>query len=216
MDDASHELRTPLAILKAELDLALSKSRTREELLTALHSAAEESDRVGRLAEDLLVLAGADRGLPMRPVQFDLAELLCAIADSFETVAGRRRISIERRIAPNLQARADPARIRQAVCNLLDNALRHTPPLGKVQIAAESAGGLVSIAILDSGKGFTPAFIDSAFEPFARSDASRTRLEGGAGLGLIIAQAIAEAHGSTAVASNREAGGAQVTLTLHS
>lgn len=217
VDDASHELRTPLAILKAELDLALSKSRTHRELLAALHSAAEESDRVGRLAEDLLVLARADRGgLPVRPVQLDLGELLCAIADSFETVAGKRRINIERRIAPNLQAHADPVRIRQAVGNLLDNALRHTPPLGKVQIAAANADGLVSIDVLDSGKGFTPAFIDNAFEPFARSDSSRTRSEGGAGLGLTIARAIAEAHGGTAVASNREAGGARVTLTLHS
>ena len=216
VDDASHELRTPLAILKAELDLALSKSRTREELLAALNSAAEESDRVGRLAEDLLVLARADRGgLPVRPVQLDLGALLCDIADSFKTVASVRGISIEPRVAPNLQARLDPQRIRQAVCNLLDNALRHTPPEGQVEIGAERADGWVSIDVLDSGKGFAPDFIDSAFEPFARADHSRTRSEGGAGLGLAIVRAIAKAHGGTAVASNREAGGGQVTLTLH-
>ncbi|MDQ5874735.1 MAG: ATP-binding protein, partial [Actinomycetota bacterium] len=216
VDDASHELRTPLAILKAELDLALSKSRTHGELLAALHSAAEESDRVGRLAEDLLVLARADRGgLPVRPVQLDLSALLSDISDSFKTVASRRGINIERRVAPDLYARVDPVRIRQAVCNLLDNALRHTPPEGQVEIGAERADGWVSIDVLDSGKGFAPDFIDNAFEPFARADHSRTRSEGGAGLGLAIVRAIAKAHGGTAVASNREAGGAQVTLTLH-
>ncbi len=215
VDDASHELRTPLAILKAELDLALGKSRTHGELLAALHSAAEESDRVGRLAEDLLVLARADRGgLPVRPVQLDLSALLSDISDSFETVASGRGISIERRVPPNLQARVDPVRIRQAVCNLLDNAIRHSPPQGKVEMCAERGDGLISINVLDSGNGFALAFIDHAFEPFARADSSRARSEGGAGLGLAIVRAIAKAHGGTAVASNRDAGGAQVTLTL--
>ena len=216
VDDASHELRTPLAILKAELDLALSKSRSREELLAALHSAAEESDRVGRLAEDLLVLARADRGgLPVRPVQLDLDALLSDIADSFQTVAGGRQISIERRVAPDLHACLDPVRIRQAVCNLIDNALRHSPPSGKIEIVAQKTDGVVSIDVLDDGQGFTPTFIDRAFEPFSRADSARGRPGGGAGLGLTIVRAIAEAHGGTAVASNRQAGGAQVTLTLH-
>lgn len=215
VDDASHELRTPLAILKAELDLALSRSRTREELLTALRSAVEESDRVGRLAEDLLVLARANRdGLPVRPVELDLGALLSDIADSFKTVARSRGINIERSVAPELHACLDPLRIRQAVGNLLDNALRHTPCEGKVEIGAEKAGGWVSINVLDTGRGFSPAFIASAFEPFARADSSRARSEGGAGLGLAIVRAIAEAHGGTAVASNREGGGAKITLTL--
>ncbi len=215
VDDASHELRTPLAILKAELDLALGKSRTHGELLAALHSAAEESDRVGRLAEDLLVLARADRGgLRVRPVQLDLSALLAEVSDSFKTVASDRGISIERRVPPHMQARVDPVRIRQAVFNLLDNALRHSPAQGTVELCAEQGDGLISVNVLDSGNGFALAFIDHAFEPFARADSSRARSEGGAGLGLAIVRAIAKAHGGTAVASNRDAGGAQVTLTL--
>ena len=179
------------------------------------HSAAEESDRVGRLAEDLLVLARADRGgLPVRPVQLDLSALLSEVSDSFKTVASDRGVSIERRVPPNMQAHVDPARIRQAVFNLLDNALRHSPAQGTVELCAEQGNGLISVNVLDSGNGFALAFIDHAFEPFARADSSRARSEGGAGLGLAIVRAIAKAHGGTAVASNRDAGGAQVTLTL--
>lgn len=215
VDDASHELRTPLAILKAELDLARSKSRSSEELVAALHSAAEESDRLGRLADDLLVLARSERtGLPVQPIEIDLGTLLSDITDSFKAMARNRGVDVERRLPPGLSARVDPLWIRQAVGNLLDNALRHSPLEGKVEISAERVNGWVSIDVLDRGKGFPPAFIDKAFEPFARADSSRTRSEGGAGLGLAIVRAIAEAHGGSAVASNRETGGAQVTLTL--
>lgn len=215
VDDASHELRTPLGILKAEVELALRRPRSPEELEAALRSAAEETDRVNRLAEDLLVLARTNQGgLPVRPLELDLSALITDISESFKTKASVREIKIVPHVQTELRVRADPLRIRQAVGNLIDNALRHSPPRSRVEVDAALNDGLVTITVADSGKGFPPAFIDKAFEPFARVDPSRTRSEGGAGLGLAIVRAIAEAHGGTAVASNRDAGGAQVTLRL--
>lgn len=215
VDDASHELRTPLGILKAELELALRKARPLEELEAALRSAAEETDNINRLAEDLLVLARTNRGrLPVVLTEIDLDALISDVAMSFEPRASGREIKIVRGVSAGLRVRVDPLRIRQAISNLVDNALRHAPVKARVEIHATLDNGWISITVADSGVGFPPEFIAEAFEPFARADRSRTRSEGGTGLGLAIVRAIAEAHGGSVVAANRTAGGAEVTLKL--
>jgi heavy metal sensor kinase len=217
VSDASHELRTPLANLKAELDIALRRARGPEELTRVLHSASEETDRLGRLAEDLLVLARAEGGrLPIRREVVDVGEL---VSDTISSFAGRSdELGIELRTAtaPGTHATADPTRLRQAVGNLVDNALIHTPAGGRVTAEVSSVDASAIITISDSGPGFPPEFVDSAFEPFSRSDAARSRSDGGAGLGLAIVQAIAEAHGGSVEARNRPPGGAEVTLRIPS
>jgi heavy metal sensor kinase len=214
VDDASHELRTPLANLKAELDLALRGSRSAEELESALRSASEEADRMARLADDLLVLARADRGrLPVRRRPVDVGEVVRRAVDPFGARAAEKGVDLEVEVPEDLRADLDELRIVQALGNLVDNALRATPRGGRVVAAAESENGGLRLVVRDTGSGFPPAFLPSAFEAFARPDGSRARSDGGAGLGLAIVRAVAEAHGGTAEASNSE-DGATVSLAI--
>jgi heavy metal sensor kinase len=215
VDEASHELRTPLANLRTELDLALRRARSPEELEAALRSAAEETERLARLAEDMLVLARVDRGrIPVRREQVEVAPVLGEVIEAFATRATQRGVSIEVRAPEGVRASLDPLRIRQAVGNLLDNALRHTPPGGTVTVEAARADGFLSLGVRDTGEGFPEIFLPSAFEPFARPDASRSRTDGGTGLGLAIVRAVAQAHGGSAEAQNDPHGGASVTLRI--
>ena len=210
--DASHELRTPLTILKSEIEVALLGPRRVPELEAALASTAEETDRLCRLAEDLLVLAQADDGrLPTRPERLALDELLPAVAGRHRAAfaAAGRELTVE---APaGLSVMADGLQVEQAITNLLDNALRHGS--GRVELEGAGAHDGVSIVVRDHGTGFPPGFAERAFERFSRPDAGRTG--GGAGLGLAIVRAIAEAHEGTVVAENAEPG-ARVELRLRS
>jgi heavy metal sensor kinase len=217
VDEASHELRTPLANLRTELDLALRRSRSAEELEAALRSAAEDTDRLARLAEDLLVMARADRGrLPVRLEPVDLAPLVASAIETFGPRAANRGVAVEARVPDDLRGSVDPLRVRQVIGNLLDNALRHTPPGGRVTVEAAREDGFLSLEVRDTGEGFPDTFLPRAFEPFARPDASRSRMDGGAGLGLAIVRAVAEAHGGEAEARNRPEGGAVVTVRIPS
>ena len=197
--DATHELRTPLAILrKAELELALREGRSVEELEVALRSAAEETDRLVALAEDLLVIARVEEGrLPVRPEPLDAGTLACG-------ASGRPK---RRRGWPCAR---DPERLEQALRNLVDNARRYGG--GHVELAAERVNGSVELHVCDEGPGFPPDFLDAAFERFTRADEARGR--GGTGLGLAIVDAIARAHGGAAGARNRPTGGADVWISL--
>jgi two-component system, OmpR family, sensor kinase len=204
--DASHELRTPLSILKAELELAVRQGRSPQELRAALESAAEETDRLVRLAEDLLVIARLDDGrLPLRPTEVDVGELL-------ETVAARfaARASVRVGDGRGIVVRGDRQRLEQALGNLVDNGLRHGA--GDVLLAARRREGKVELHVTDQGAGLAPDFIDRAFERFARADGARSR--GGAGLGLAIVAAIAASHGGSARAANLAGGGADVWIEL--
>ena len=215
VDDASHELRTPLSNLKAELDLALRRSRTSDELELALRSASEEADRLARLADDLLVLARSDRGrLPIRREPVDVAEMVGGTVDSFAARASERGVGIDVQVSAELRADLDELRMRQALGNLLDNGLRYVPPGGRVSVAAERDDGFLRLEVRDDGPGFPAEFLPVAFEAFARPDASRSRPGGGTGLGLAIVAAVAQAHGGTAEAANLPDGGAVVVLSI--
>jgi two-component system OmpR family sensor kinase len=215
VDDASHELRTPLAILKAELDLAQSRSRTNEELQAVVRSAAEEADRLTALAETLLVFSRAEGGrVPLHRQQTRLDELL---QDACSALAVRAAAAdVDMRVVPQgVAAFIDPVQVRQAVENVVANALRYTPRRGQVRVSATRDGDTVRLAVEDTGTGFDPAFLPSAFDAFARGPAEKAGSSQGAGLGLAIVRATAEAHGGRAAAANRVEGGACVTLFLH-
>jgi two-component system OmpR family sensor kinase len=213
--DASHELRTPLANLKAELDLALRRARSPSELVEALQSASEETDRLSQLAEDLLLLASADGGrLPVRLEEVDASGLVRETVGSFEGRAATLHLALEASVEEGVRARIDGARIRQAVGNLIDNALRQTPAGGRVTVEMSTQSGILSIAVADTGGGFETDYLPRAFEAFSRAEESRSRAVGGAGLGLAIVRAIAEAHSGTVEASNRNEGGALVVLRV--
>jgi two-component system OmpR family sensor kinase len=209
--DASHELRTPLALLKAELDLALRKPRTAAELELSLSSAAGETDRLVRLAEDLLVLAQSDDGrLPLRQDTIGADDLIGSVQEAFRRRADSEGRTIEGESADSFMFTADRVRLEQALGNLVDNALRHGA--GPVRLSAFERYGRVELHVLDEGDGFPPDFLPHAFERFGRADQART--SSGAGLGLALASAVAEAHGGTAHAVNREEGGADVWLSI--
>ena len=205
--DASHELRTPLALLKAELELALRRPRSQAELEEALRSAAAETDRLARLAEDLLVLARSDRGeLPLRREPLPVPELLARVAGRYGA-AGR---AVEVDAPEGLLVDADASRLEQALGNIVDNALRHGA--GTVRLTAAARDGFVDLHVTDEGEEFPAEFLPRAFERFTRADAARTG--GGAGLGLAIAAMIARAHGGSAHAANRDGAGTDVWLSI--
>ncbi len=210
--DASHELRTPLALLRTELELALRRPRTRDELEAALRSAAEETERLTRLAEDLLLIARSDQGaLPVRRERLDVDELLRTVAGRFAGRAAAR--GRELRVADaarGLSVEADPDRVEQALGNLIENALAHGA--GRVELAAYPRGSLVELHVTDEGAGFPPGFAERAFDRFSRAAAARGRE--GTGLGLAIVDLIARAHGGSAGAGGRPGGGADVWLAL--
>ncbi|HEX3456303.1 MAG TPA: ATP-binding protein [Gaiellaceae bacterium] len=210
--DASHELRTPLALLKTELELALRRPRSHAELEEALRSAAEETDRLTRLAEDLLLIAHSDQsGLPVRPERLDVDELLRSTAYRFAAHAAEEGREVRVTGSPGrLAVLADPARIEQALWNLVENALHYGA--GTVELLAAERGSLVELHVLDDGPGFPPGFAALAFDRFSRADESRGR--SGTGLGLAIVDVIARAHGGEAGVSERPAGGADVWIAL--
>ena len=213
LNNAAHELRTPLAILKAEVDLARERPRTAEELSAAMTSVSEETDHVVALAKDLLVLARMNNGAApsVSPVETSLSDLIERASERHQARARELGVRLEVE-ACKISTRLDPVRLRQAVDNLLDNALRYTPKQGVVRIAADRIDGEIRIVVEDTGDGLTPETASRMFERFWREDGART--SGGAGLGLAIARGLVEAHGGRIWAESRPEGGTRVSFTL--
>ena len=212
VDDASHEIRTPLSILKAELDLALARPRSADELDAAIRSASAETDHLVRLAEDLLVLARSHDGrLPVRGEPTDLLALLDRIAERHRPAAlsAGVELSVD---APAVDVCVDVARLRQALDDLLDNALRHVPGGGHVRVTGVVDDGAIHVSVEDSGVGFSDDVLFRAFDPFVRGQAENDRE--GSGLGLAIVRVIAEGHGGSVEAENLPSGGARVSMIV--
>ena len=209
--DASHELRSPLTMLRTELELMARDRPSGAEFDAATASAIEETERLSRLADDLLLLSRADqRELQLQSSTLSPAELIEAAA-----ARARRRTSRDLRIKIGEldelpQVLADGDRIAQAIDNLLDNALRYAAT--EVELTARTTDSSVEFHVCDDGAGFALEFLPRAWERFSRSDSART-LEG-AGLGLSIVLTIAELHGGRAGAANRPLAGADVWISL--
>jgi signal transduction histidine kinase len=211
VSDASHELRTPLALLRAELELALNKPRSRDELEHAVRSAAEETERLSRLAEDLLLIARSDQGqLPIRLEPVHSSELFERVRNRFAVRADAlgRPLLIDEPTSSVVSA--DPLRMEQALGNLVDNAFAHGA--GAVTLHEHVHDGVVELHVTDEGLGFPAGFADRAFDRFSRADEARSG--GGSGLGLAIVALIARAHGGAAHLGNAEDGGSDVWISL--
>jgi signal transduction histidine kinase len=211
VDDASHELRTPLATLRAEIDLALNRTREAGDLEDALRRARSDVRYLQRVSEDLLVLARSRGGrIPVRPVP---TSLRVVVDDSLASVAATvSEAEVEVEVdASDDEVRVDPDRVRQALGNLLDNAIRHTPPGGVIRVSADRRDERAVFVVDDPGPGFRADLLDRAFEPFVKEHAGA---EATTGLGLAIVRAVAEAHGGSVRAENLPSGGARVTLSL--
>lgn len=211
--EAGHELRTPLAILQGELELASRPGRSDAELHEAIVIAHEETQRLARLAEDLLTLARSnDADRPMTSTQLPTADVL----DVVNRACSRRGAANEIELHADLTGapdtfRADPDRLRQAIDNLLDNALRFAPPGTAVAVDTTWENGELRFTVSDDGPGFPSAFIPRAFERFAKANPEQGR---GAGLGLAIVEVVAREHNGRVWAGNRAARGAEVGFTI--
>jgi signal transduction histidine kinase len=173
--EAGHELRTPLALLRMELDLALSRTRSHDELLAALRSTSEEVDRLSSLSEDLLSRSRSGTGAPLRAAEVDVAPLLAAVRDRFAPAGAATGRQVVLRLDAPLGVLGDASRLDRALTNLVDNALRHGT--GDVELAAEAVDGRVVVRVSDGG----PA------SPGGH----------GHGFGLAIAEEVAHDHGGS-------------------
>ncbi|GBD06930.1 Sensor kinase CusS [bacterium HR21] len=196
--DVSHELRTPLTILLGELELALRSRKSPEEYEAVLSSVLEEVLRLHRIVERLLELTRAESGqLVLEHEPVDLTALVQEIAQDIEVLAHERGLRISLDAAPEVRIFGDALRLRQAVLNVVDNALKYTPSGGQIQLRVRSEGHEAIIEVSDTGIGIPPEEQPRVFERFYRVEKSRARLTGsdGAGLGLAIVRWIVEAHG---------------------
>jgi signal transduction histidine kinase len=210
--NASHELRMPLAVLKAELEVALRERGGAAALRETIGSAIEETDRITRLAEDLLLLARAEDGtLPIAPEELPAEALVAELGAKLEPAVMRAGRSLELDSGGvDATVRVDPDRLQQAITNLVDNSLRYGA--GAITLSVTAAADAVEIHVSDQGPGFSEEFLPHAFDRFSRADASRPR--GGVGLGLAIVRTIARAHRGEVGARNLPTGGADVWLRL--
>jgi heavy metal sensor kinase len=194
MADASHELRTPVSIMRTAADVTLSRpNRDEAEYRDALGAVAEQSSRLARLVDDMLVLARADAGgYPMIRAEVDLDGIVDDCVREFSPRAAEKDIRLTSSVQP-VSVVADAALLRRMLGNLLGNALVYTPPGGTVDVRMVPDAGGVSIHVADTGPGIALRDQQRIFDRFVRLDPARA--EGGAGLGLSIARWIAEAHG---------------------
>jgi two-component system OmpR family sensor kinase len=211
--DASHELRTPLTSIRGYAELFRRGASQREEDLTkSMRRIEDEAARMGLMVEDLLLLARLDQDRPLEREPVDLTTVAAdAVADA-RAANPDREISLEA-TAP-VEVRGDEARLRQVAGNLLANALDHTPPGTAVTVRAAANGDHAVLEVADRGPGLSGEQAERAFEPFFRSDPSRDRTTGGAGLGLAIVAAIAKAHGGAVELRETPGGGATFEVSI--
>lgn len=193
--DASHELRTPLTSVRglAEFGLQQGDTASREELLRLMSLIARESGRMGRLVDDLLLLARFDAGRPLDRRPVDLASIAAEAVQHARIVAPGRPVTLE--AAEPVIVNADPERLRQIIDNLTGNAIQHTPSGSPVTVTVANESGIGRLTVADRGPGMTPEQASHVFDRFYRTDDARTRARGGAGLGLAIAASLTAAHG---------------------
>jgi len=213
--DISHELRTPVAVLQGEIEALLDGIRkTTPESIRSLHA---ETLRLKRLVEDLYQLSISDLGaLNYRKQNLDLLELLKDSIESYRLEFKEKHIALEDCIARGKEAIgfADPERLGQLFANLLENSLRYTGVGGQLKIQAEVLAGFVLIEFQDSKPGVPPEDMEKIFNRFYRSEQSRNRASGGAGLGLTISRKIVEAHDGEISAHTSPLGGLAVRIKI--
>ena len=211
--NVSHELRTPISALQAVLEnLVDGVERADPEKLRAMLS---QTERLGALVAQLLELSRLESGtVPLNRGRFELKPMLEEAAEHTRLHSGEVDVTVEVD-PPSAMADGDAERVHQVVANLLDNALRYSPPGGTVQVrAAGGLGGTVTIEVCDEGPGIADGEETKVFERFYRADAARSSSHGGAGLGLAIARWIVDLHGGDIRAEPRHPHGCRMVVVL--
>jgi heavy metal sensor kinase len=195
--DASHELRTPLTVMRGELEGLAQAPGLGSDTRDAVGSVLEEVDRLAEIVEGLLALSRLDAGeVPSERARFDLAELASDTVDQMSLMALDKSLTLTSTSAGKVVVEGDRARLKQVVVNLLDNAIKYTPPRGRIELSVGSQHGEALLEVRDSGIGIPAEALPHVFQRFYRVDGSRSREPGGAGLGLSIVQSICSAHGA--------------------
>jgi two-component system, OmpR family, sensor histidine kinase BaeS len=217
--DLAHELRTPIASIQATVEAVADGVLAADE--TTLATLAEQTGRLDRLVADLTAVSRADeRALDLDPRPHPLADLAAAAAAGLQARYAAKGITLTVTTTPGTPVvRVDADRLAEALGNLLDNALRHTPPGGTVTVTTDHTGQFgeeaARLTVTDTGDGFDPEDADRLFERLYRTDTARRRTTGGSGIGLTIAKAIITAHHGTITAHSAGPGhGATFTITL--
>jgi signal transduction histidine kinase len=194
--NVSHELRTPISALQAVLENLVDEVETPDPVV--LRTMLGQVERLGGLVGQLLDLSRLESGaIPLRARTFSVAELLKTAADESRLQArGPNGVAVEVVVEPgDLEVFGDPERVHQVVANLLDNAIAHSPPGGRVRLEGSRNGGVARIEVRDEGPGIPSDEAARVFERFYRSDSARSSREGSSGLGLAIARWIIDLHG---------------------
>jgi signal transduction histidine kinase len=214
MADASHELRTPVSVARAAADVALSRAhRDEPEYREALTIVGAQARRLGRLVEDMLVLARADAGgYQLRPVDLYFDELVADCRRAVDLLATERGVTIRLAGATDVACRGDEDLLRRLVLNVLQNAVQHSPPGGAVVVDLDHEAGRVRLRVTDTGPGIEAADRERIFDRFVQLDSSRRAQ--GTGLGLPIARWIAEAHRGALFLERSGPGGSTFCVVL--
>lgn len=215
--DASHELKTPLAVLRADVERAMSATTRRDDRLIALEEALHETTRMADLVESLLTLARADEGrFDLYRETVDLSELTLEVYETAVILGEAAGVAVTLPFTAEVAVAGDRTRLRQLFLNLVTNAIKYTPRGGRVDIGLGRHPDNVTFAVRDTGAGIAAVDLPHVFERFWRADRARSRTaeRGGFGLGLAISQWIAQAHGGSLTVQSRLGKGSLFTLTL--
>jgi two-component system, OmpR family, sensor kinase len=212
--DASHELRTPLTSIHGFLEVLLrGAANNPDQLYPALESMLKESQRIKKLVEDLLLLTKLDQSEGLQVQQLNLNRLLEEMQPHFEMLAGNRKLLFL--MKEQITVEADSDKLKQVLLNLFYNAVQHTnPEQGVIEMQLQTDSDAAEIRVLDNGSGIPAAHLAHIFDRFYRSDSSRTRQQGGAGLGLSISHSIIKAHQGTLEVESKEGKGTTFTVLL--
>jgi len=213
VSDVAHELRSPLTTIRGWLETTqdglAERSVQRDELLL------DETLHLQRIVDDLQDLAVSDAdGLRVRLQPVSTARLLGQVHAAHAAAAAARQVRLDLHAGPDREVRADPERLRQILDNLVTNALRHTPPAGRITLTCGDDAAGIRIEVADTGLGISADDLPHVFDRFWRADPSRHRGTGGSGLGLAVARSLAEAHGATLTATSSPGAGSVFTLRL--
>jgi two-component system heavy metal sensor histidine kinase CusS len=214
--DASHELRTPLAALRGTTEVILSQPRSSEELRAVLEENMDQYARLGRIADDLLLLARADVGqLSLKFERVNLNRIAADVVDLYSPLAQERSIELKAVAAEEVELRADGARLHQLLGNIIDNAVKYAGKGCHVRVSLSTRNGSAIVVIADNGPGIAPHDLPHVFDRFYRADhAHRGPDTSGAGLGLPICQTIVRLHDGAISLENAPEGGLRVSISL--
>lgn len=216
--NAAHELKTPIAVLKSTLQLALQRPRSAEEYRAQLQQALEDAERVESLTHSMLRLARAEQMRNTRSQGdlpwIDVTDSCTASVDRLRPFAQARAVTIEVAAAGTQLFRANPEDLELVWTNLVENAIRYSPPQGLIRVSVATAQGAVRVTVQDSGHGIPESELQHIFDRFHRADASRSHETGGYGLGLAISKAMVEAYGGSIHAKSQTGSGTTVEVSL--